>query len=147
MVANKIPMEEILIAPCGMNCGICKAYLRKKNKCPGCGSLDPYLRSYRRGCTVRNCETIKTNTSGFCYECSEFPCKRLKQLDKRYTTKYHMSMLENLDIIKNEGIGTLISREAEKWKCPECGGVISCHNGICYSCGGRETEKSERNDL
>jgi hypothetical protein len=25
-----------LVAPCGMNCGICRAYLREKNKCPGC---------------------------------------------------------------------------------------------------------------
>jgi rubrerythrin len=44
-------------------------------------------------------------------------------------------MLENLEMIKNEGIDALLSREEEKWKCPECGGVISCHNGICYTCG------------
>ncbi|MGD9143212.1 MAG: DUF3795 domain-containing protein, partial [Dehalococcoidia bacterium] len=109
--------------------------LREKNKCPGCSQLDPYLKSYRRACTVRNCETIKSNRSGYCYECDGFPCKRLKQLDKRYTTKYHMSMLENLEMIKNEGIDALLAREEEKWKCPECGGVISCHNGICYTCG------------
>jgi hypothetical protein len=124
-----------LIAPCGMNCGICMAYLREKNKCPGCAGVDPYLRSYRRECTIRNCETIKNNASGFCYECAKYPCKRLKQMDKRYSTKYSMSMLENLEIIKNEGIEDLLAREEEKWKCPECGGVISCHNGICYSCG------------
>ena len=111
------------------------AYLREKNKCPGCASLDPYLRSYRRECRVRNCETIKSNRSGFCYECSVFPCRRLKQLDKRYTTKYNMSMLENLGIIKEKGIDALLAREEEKWKCPECGGVISCHRDICYTCG------------
>jgi len=128
-------LNEKLIAPCGMNCGICRGYLREKNKCPGCASDDPYKRSYNRECTVRNCKTIKNNDSGFCYECSDFPCKRLKQLDKRYTTKYSMSMLENLGIIKEKGIGVLLAREEEKWKCPECGGIISCHNGICYSCG------------
>lgn len=128
-------MNEGLIAPCGMNCGICMAYLREKNKCFGCTSEDPYMRSYCRECTIRNCETIKTNTSGFCYECADFPCKRLKQLDKRYSAKYHMSMLENLEIIRSKGIKALLEREEEKWKCPECGGVISCHNGICYGCG------------
>ena len=127
-------MNEELIAPCGMNCGICGAYLREKNSCPGCSSEDPYQRSYHRECTIRSCETIKNNSSGFCYDCSDFPCKRLRQLDKRYTTKYSMSMLENLEIIKNEGIDTFLVREEEKWKCPECGGVINCHNGICYSC-------------
>lgn len=111
------------------------AYLREKNKCSGCVGEDPYTRSFRRRCTIRNCETIQNNTSGFCYECDNFPCKRLKQLDKRYTTKYHMSMLENLEMIKNKGIAALLTREEEKWKCPECGGVISCHNGICYTCG------------
>lgn len=32
-------MERInrnLIAPCGMNCGVCIAYLREKNRCQGC---------------------------------------------------------------------------------------------------------------
>ncbi len=29
-------MDVSLIAPCGMNCGICLAYLRTKNVCPGC---------------------------------------------------------------------------------------------------------------
>jgi len=137
-------VEATLIAPCGMNCGICMAYLRKKNKCPGCANVDPYLRSYRRRCVIRNCETIKSNQSGFCYECADFPCKRLKQLDKRYTTKYHMSMLENLEMIKNEGIAALLTREEEKWKCPECGGVISCHNGICYTCGSEKLKNRKK---
>jgi len=29
-------INSSLIAPCGMNCGICLAYLREKKKCPGC---------------------------------------------------------------------------------------------------------------
>jgi hypothetical protein len=29
-----------LVAPCGMNCGICIAYLREKNKCPSCRGDD-----------------------------------------------------------------------------------------------------------
>ena len=28
------------IAPCGMNCSICRGYLRKKNKCLGCREID-----------------------------------------------------------------------------------------------------------
>jgi hypothetical protein len=27
-----------------------------------------------------------------------------------------------------------LEEEAEKWQCPECGGVISCHNGLCFEC-------------
>lgn len=44
-------------------------------------------------------------------------------------------MIENLENIKENGMKMFLEREAEKWRCPECGGVICCHNGICYNCG------------
>lgn len=128
-------MDEVLIAPCGMNCAICLGYLRERNKCPGCRSRDTKTRISRLKCIIKNCETIKSNTSGFCYECSSYPCRRLKQLDKRYRTNYHMSMTENLEYLREHGVAALVAREAEKWRCPECGGVICCHNGICFNCG------------
>ena len=31
---------------------------------------------------------------------SDFPCRRLKELDKRYHTRYHMSIIDNLNYIK-----------------------------------------------
>jgi hypothetical protein len=71
----------------------------------------------------------------YCYECPDFPCPRLKRLDKRYRTFYRMSMIENLEYIRANGIKKLLEREEAKWRCPECGGVICCHNGICFSCG------------
>jgi len=46
-----------------------------------------------------------------------------------------MSMIENLEFIKKYGIGRFLEEEAVKWRCPECGGVICCHNGICFNCG------------
>jgi hypothetical protein len=24
--------------------------------------------------------------------------------------------------------------QAETWRCPRCGGTVSCHNGLCFSC-------------
>ena len=44
-------------------------------------------------------------------------------------------MVENLECIKAKGIQQLIDAEKEKWRCPECGQVICCHNGICFACG------------
>ena len=46
-----------------------------------------------------------------------------------------MSMIENLDYIKQHGLEQFLDREDEKWKCIECGKVICCHNGICFNCG------------
>ena len=44
-----------LIAPCGMNCGICMAYLREKNKCPGCRVIDINKSISVQKCKIKNC--------------------------------------------------------------------------------------------
>lgn len=44
-------------------------------------------------------------------------------------------MIDNLETIKERGIEQFLEREREKWQCPDCSGVISCHNGICFNCG------------
>ena len=128
-------MKKNLIAPCGMNCGICMAYLREKNTCPGCRIEDENKAISCKNCIIINCKDLNNNNSGFCFECPKVPCKRLKNLDKRYRLKYHMSMLENLNFIKEKGIEEFLKKEKQKWKCPKCNGIISCHRGYCFSCG------------
>ena len=130
-------MKEEMIAPCGMNCGICKGYLREKKKCPGCRRNNTSNSSSRVRCIIKNCEVIKTNQSGFCYECQKYPCRRLKQLDKRYRTKYSMSMIENLESIKATGLSAFVEKEKKRWHCAKCGGVICVHRGYCHDCGER----------
>jgi hypothetical protein len=124
-----------LIAPCGMNCGICLAYLREKNKCPGCrgaGLNKPVTRSQ---CKIKNCSTFIKDMSLFCFECEKLPCDRLKHLDKRYRTKYQMSMIENLEQIKKVGIKKFVAAEKTRWVCSECGGIVCVHKGCCVRCG------------
>lgn len=126
--------ESLLIAPCGMNCCICAAYLRKKNKCPGC-RIDANKPVTRVICKIKTCETLTKNEFTFCFECEDFPCKNLKNLDKRYRTRYSMSMIENLENIKKLGTGEFLENEKTRWACPECGGTICVHKGNCYNCG------------
>jgi hypothetical protein len=130
-------MEEKQIAPCGMNCGVCVSYLAMKNDLKNKG----FGKKYCFGCLPRgqNCIFIRCNLLSkglvrFCFECDEYPCRRLKALDERYRNKYHMSMIENLDFIKINGIGLFLEKEAIKWRCPKCGEVVCCHNGLCLSC-------------
>ena len=130
-------MKEELIAPCGMNCGICMAYLRKERRCLGCHGDDTNKLTYLIRCSIRNCEGIKASKSGFCFECSKYPCTRLRQLDKRYRTKYAMSMIENLENIKRIGLVAFVEEENKRWRCLKCGGVICVHRGYCYDCGER----------
>ncbi|KYK22519.1 hypothetical protein AYK21_03775 [Thermoplasmatales archaeon SG8-52-2] len=129
-------MKKELIAPCGMNCGICKYHYREKNACPGCRELEKKMPTTRFNCIVRECEILKYRNWRYCSDkCNKYPCKRLKSLDKRYSTKYHMSMLENLKVINYKGIDAFLKIEKKKWTCPKCGGIVTCHGGTCLECG------------
>ena len=133
-------MEETLIDPCGMNCGICTGYLAgkydmasqgvKMRTCAGCRAKRNNPCAF-----VKKCELLKSKKVQYCYECTKFPCESLKRLDIRYKQHYHMGEIENHIFLKENGMEKFLEREEEKWKCPECGGVISCHDGICYGCG------------
>jgi hypothetical protein len=100
-----------------------------KGYCAGC-------RPRGKNCAFmkKNCDLVGQGLVRFCYECQDFPCRRLKSLDKRYRTKYHLSMIENLEFIKEQGMQSFLAREAAKWRCPECGESICCHNGLCLNC-------------
>jgi hypothetical protein len=130
------PLNKIsLIAPCGMNCGICMAYLRDKNHCPGCRGSDINKAASCLNCRIKNCEFIKIQKAKYCFECKNIPCDKLKHLDKRYRTKYNMSMLENLENIKKNGIRKFVQKEEIRWACPDCGGTINVHRKLCSACG------------
>ena len=142
-------MEEELIAPCGMNCAVCSGYLALINDVKKKGAGIPYCTGCRprdKQCAFlkKRCELLLNGKVKYCYECNDFPCANLVHIDKRYRTSYKMSMIDNLDYIKRNGVGKLLEKEEEKWKCPECGAAICCHNGICFNCG-IEKLKSKKN--
>ncbi len=118
-------MKAELIAPCGMNCGICYGYLRAERQCPGCRFRD-------KKCAIRRCDTFRQQAFEFCFECEKFPCVKIKRLDKRYRTRYNMSMIENLKVIQQQGLPRFLDWQTERYKCPNCGGVLCIHNGRCY---------------
>ncbi len=128
-----------LIAPCGMNCRLCWGYIREKNTCPGCLRIDSQesqKSKYRTTCKIKNCDQITKNKTKYCSDsCDNFPCARLKQLDKRYRIKYGMSMIDNLKMINEFGIRHFIRNEKEKWICPECGQIVCVHRPACLTCG------------
>ncbi|MHC1771177.1 MAG: DUF3795 domain-containing protein [Flexilinea sp.] len=123
-----------MIAACGMNCGICIAYLREKKPCSGCNGTNVNKTLHCIQCVIKNCQLISESKNGFCYECSKFPCLRLQQLDKRYRTKYNMSMIDNLNMIKSDGMQKFLENEKKRWTCTNCGGVICVHKSFCISC-------------
>jgi hypothetical protein len=131
------PIAEELIAPCGMNCAICSRYLSyvnhlKRSQCIGC-------RPSKRRCTClfEKCTGINNTSRGnwsFCIECNQYPCKQLKRMDNRYRNNYLYSVKDNLEYIKNAGVGEFIKEQYWKYSCSRCGELISIHNRKCFKC-------------
>lgn len=129
-------MKQKLIAPCGMNCAICIGYLRAKNRCIGCREENETKPDSCRKCIIINCILRKKNNWKYCSKkCEKFPCKRLKNLNTRYKTKYGMSMLENLENIAKFGIRKFVQNEKTRWKCKKCGKTLCVYRDTCLTCG------------
>lgn len=123
-----------LIAPCGMNCNLCSARLREEKhivKCPGCRAADKEKPRSCVSCVIKNCAIIKKNDWKYCSpQCPQFPCRRLRNLDKRYRTKYGLSMIANLNTIADQGIRKFVAGEEKKWV--KNGQVFCVHNKKYY---------------
>ncbi len=129
-----------LIAPCGQNCGVCKAYLAYSKKvpskrgevaqCSGC-------RAREKTCAFikRDCDKLRNKKVQFCHECSSMPCTRLVHLDEHYRQLYGLSLVENLKELKTKGMDDFLKSQYAKYKCPTCGEVVSVQDGKCYGCG------------
>ena len=130
-----IVFNKEMIAPCGMNCGSCLGFMRYKDHCPGCRLSDNSKPEFCKRCIIINCDLLKTTASGFCYECAKYPCRRLKNLEKRYRTRYGTSLFENLAMIKNKGIDHFLRFETNRRSCPQCGSTLCIHRSFCFECG------------
>jgi len=118
-----VNLNKELIAPCGMNCGICSSYLAYKNNIP---------KKVVSNCI--GCLKLLKGEIEFCFECNYFPCDNLAKLDKSYRVKFGMSMINNLNEIKNKGINYFIENQEIKYKCQKCNNLISIHSKKCFVC-------------
>ena len=119
--------DKRIIAACGMNCGICRAYLRQNNPCHGGNYAEQNRPKTRAKCRLSICRERKGD---FCYDCTHYPCDRLKHLDHRYRTRYGMSEIENLKYIRDKGIEKFLEQERKKWISEK--GVLCVHDRKYY---------------
>lgn len=133
LVLDPIFRKE-LIAPCGMNCGVCIAYLREKKPCSGCRMVSENKPQHCVSCIIVNCNKLSETDSGFCMDCEQFPCPRMKRLDARYRKNYKTSLIVNQKKIKLVGIEAFLQNESLKWSCPYCGTILSIHRDCCLIC-------------
>jgi hypothetical protein len=126
-------ISSSMLAPCGMNCSVCYAHLRKKRVCAGCRGEEDSQPPYCRRCSIRNCAL--NQGIDFCFECSSFPCPVVKRMDQRYRLRYQVSLVEHGLRIRAIGTKRFLSEEKQKWTCTHCAGVVSVHSRVCSDCG------------
>lgn len=125
-------ISEIFLAPCGVNCFVCYVHLKKKKSCNGCYGNDLNKPERCKNCKIKKC--VISKSIKYCFECGDFPCIIIKNLDKSYRKRYSVELLENVDLIKNIGIDYFMKKEIVKWLCIDCGGVITQHGNYCSEC-------------
>jgi len=124
-----------ILAPCGLNCSLCRAYVRGHNPCPGCRGSEINKSNACLTCAIKNCEELAAGGYQFCSSCDKFPCAELLHLDARYKDKYGVSAIGNLECIKTIRVGRFIAEETAKWSCSQCGSLLCMHKPQCLNCG------------
>lgn len=93
-------MPISIVAPCGLICDLCWGFQREKNKCSGC-TVQGSQPAHRTKCSIVNCLEKNGDSTKPCSTCSKYPCKRLKNLEKRYSSNYGESLIDNFQQIKS----------------------------------------------
>ena len=116
-----------MVAPCGLDCSICKRALVEISPCAGCrGPNDNKPEFCSAQCGIILCEKRKVNGYSFCDECPDFPCADVMEKETRYGSKYPLreSPLENLRVIREAGMAAFLEHERRQW-----GGGDGCFPG------------------
>jgi len=126
-------MAPLLLAPCGVVCELCIAYQRPKNACVGCNAVGAKP-NHCSQCAIKLCPE-KDHGEQLCIECAKFPCRRLRSLEKRYSTKYGESPTANMTMARDRGRDGFSDWTRRSWSCAQCGGLLSAHRAACTICG------------
>jgi hypothetical protein len=117
-----------LVAPCGIDCGVCELYMcrdnpalykmltekgisKEKIPCNGCRAVEGNCPVIHSQCETFSCTTDKN--VAFCYECENFPCLKLHPSADRANILPHNLKVFNLCTIKNKGIENFIGTSGE----------------------------------
>lgn len=125
-------IDPIMFAPCGMNCMVCYKHCYHKKPCAGCWNSDQGKPEHCRKCKIKDC--VKERGLTYCYACSDYPCKQIKNLEKSYIKRYGTSLMENSAFVKEHGLDAFMAQQKLNYTCPVCGGIISLHDRECSEC-------------
>jgi len=125
-----------LVAPCGLYCGECTAFLN--GDCKGCRSNDGLSKEYRKYCKIYQCSNNKNLK--VCFECNGFPCKVFDffKADRLESSSWFLDIWGNMRQIKETGL-TKFLKKKECWlkrrmECAEKRGIKYCDKCEHWPC-------------
>ncbi len=109
MKENKFKRTDSLFSLCGLNCGLCPMSIR--GECGGCFTDSPCYPT----CPIAPCSVEHGNVE-YCFECSEYPCKRYDGIDLHDSLISHRNQKKDLEKAKRMGIETYKEKQRTKKK-------------------------------
>jgi len=126
--SEEMENRKKLVAPCGLDCGICELYLSRKDEqlknalmakgipeevlpCDGCRAAEGACPVIDKKCATFECTHEKGIS--FCSQCSDFPCMKLAPAADKAEFLPHNTKLFNLCVIRNGGVAELIGKSLE----------------------------------
>ena len=108
-----------LVAPCGIDCGICEAYTCRDNTkifeylvsrgipasklpCNGCRAIDGDCPTIGSKCETYIC--VSNKNKEYCFQCSDYPCTMLLPAADRAEILPHNLKVFQLSMIEKHGV-------------------------------------------
>ncbi len=89
-----------LFSLCGLNCSLCPRFNTDgSSKCPGCGGEN--FSTQHPTCAVETCNRKHDNVE-YCFQCSEYPCKKYQEESKCDSFISYRSVKQNFIEAKND---------------------------------------------
>ena len=117
---------------CGLFCGTCPSF---PEKCEGC--LSDRLAEHCVNCRFgfRVCAKEKGVTR--CFECSDFPCDRLKSFIPVHVENdivHHENIITDLRLMREIGVQNWVNQQVKDHTCPRCGKMIYWKDANTHNC-------------
>ncbi|MGQ9641809.1 MAG: DUF3795 domain-containing protein [Candidatus Bathycorpusculaceae bacterium] len=125
-----------LVAPCGLYCGECTAFLNKK--CGGCRSNQGLSKRYRKYCKIYKCSDAKSLK--ICLECNEFPCKNFNffKAERLEDSSWFLDIWSNMRQIAEIEVLHFLRKKAawlnKRKKCASKRGIKYCDECKQWPC-------------
>lgn len=89
------------LSACGLNCGLCPRFFTEgASRCPGCGGAGFFEK--RPSCGVLSC--CRRRGVEYCYECGEYPCKKLEGAECVDSFITHRHMRKDFEAVRQGGL-------------------------------------------